>query len=104
MQQVGFVCEYDESHALFTSRFNRSPYLEAHHLIPLGMENSFSFKLDIIDNPTCLCPFCHKAVHHASEDFARAILIRLSEKTKIAEKFNLTKNEIFSLYAVEEID
>jgi len=104
MQLSGFTCEFDASHKLFISRFSNNPYLEVHHLVPIGLQRDFKKPLDTIHNIFCLCPFCHRAVHHAKESFAREILSNLALKRPILNTFNLSVTELLSLYAVEEID
>ncbi|CAN5612537.1 hypothetical protein BH10ACI3_BH10ACI3_26590 [soil metagenome] len=104
MAAAGFACEYDGKHKLFVSRFSRRNYVEAHHLIPLGLQAEFRPKLDMIENIYCLCTFCHRAVHHADEPLAREILGTLSEKRNVLDYYGLGLKDLFSLYAVEEID
>jgi 5-methylcytosine-specific restriction endonuclease McrA len=102
MEQVNFSCEYDPKHNLFISRFSGRPYLEAHHLIPIGIQNDFSSSLDTVDNVCCLCPTCHRAIHHAEESTARKIITILAEKRKnTLERFQLNTPSLFSLYAIE---
>jgi 5-methylcytosine-specific restriction enzyme A len=100
----GFTCEYDSTHNLFISRFTRKSYLEVHHLIPMGLQGEFSKSLDTMSNVFCLCPYCHRAVHHAEEPLAREILNKLADKRPVLDEFSLSIPELFSLYAVEEID
>jgi 5-methylcytosine-specific restriction enzyme A len=104
MELSGFVCEYDTTHNLFISRFSRKPYLEAHHLIPIGLQADFRGPLDTVNNVFCLCPNCHRAVHHSEENQTRLILGKLSEKRPVLSKFSLSVSDLFSLYAVEVID
>ena len=104
MELAGFLCEYDPEHKLFVSRYSRRNYLEAHHLIPLGLQTEFQLKLDTLDNIYCLCTYCHRAVHHADEPVARDILGTLSSKRNILGTFELSVDDLFSLYAVEVID
>jgi hypothetical protein len=104
MKLSGFTCEFDPSHKLFSSRFTKNPYLEAHHLIPIGLQGSFRQPLDTIHNIFCLCPYCHRAVHNAEDSVARNILTSLAEKRPVLKRFGLTVPELFGLYAVEEID
>lgn len=104
MELSEFTCEFDPKHKLFISRFSKKPYLEAHHLIPMGLQADFDKPLDTIHNVFCLCPYCHRAVHHAEEFFAREILNSLASRGSILKEFSLNIPELFSLYAVEEID
>jgi len=103
MELSGFSCEYDPNHKLFVSRFSRKPYLEAHHLIPIGIQGEFSESLDTIHNVFCLCPYCHRAVHHAEEPVARNILGFLANTRDVLNRFNLSVPDLYSLYAIEEI-
>jgi 5-methylcytosine-specific restriction enzyme A len=104
MKMSSFSCEYDPEHNLFISRFSRKPYLEAHHLIPIGLQGDFTDPLDTVHNVFCLCAYCHRAVHHAEEFIARDILSKLASTRPVLDMFTLRIADLFSLYAVEEID
>jgi 5-methylcytosine-specific restriction endonuclease McrA len=105
MKMAGFKCEFDPAHQLFISRFSHQPYLEAHHLIPVGLQSDFKRSLDTVNNVFCLCPYCHRAVHHAEEKHARKILKALVEiRPVVLDSFSLTVNDLLSLYSVEVID
>ncbi|QAB15192.1 HNH endonuclease [Hydrogenovibrio thermophilus] len=103
MELSEFKCEFDSSHDLFLSRFSGKPYLEAHHLIPMGVQQEFATSLDIVDNVCCLCPNCHRAVHHAEKNLARDILNTLADNKDVLDRFSLDVNDLYSFYAVEEI-
>lgn len=103
MKLSNYSCEYDPKHNLFISRFSRQPYLEAHHLVPMGLQGDFSQSLDTIHNVFCLCPYCHRAVHHAEEAIARDILGTLAGKRTVLDDLSLTVEDLYSLYAIEEI-
>ena len=104
MKLSGYTCEFDNTHNLFVSRFSKKPYLEVHHLVPLGLQKDYTMPLDTIHNVFCLCPTCHRAVHHADEPYARQILRNLASKSPVLNDFSLTVPDLFGLYAVEEID
>ncbi len=103
MELAKFKCEFDPSHNLFISRFSNKPYLEAHHLIPMGLQTNYTKPLDIIHNIYCLCPYCHRAVHHAAEHQAREIVKTLALKRDFLSDFNLNINDLFCYYSIEEI-
>lgn len=103
MELSQYSCEYDPKHNLFVSRFSRQPYLEAHHLIPMGLQSEFRQSLDTVHNVFCLCPYCHRAVHHAEERIARDILGTLAKKRTVLDSFSLTVEDLYSFYAIEEI-
>ena len=104
MKLADYFCEFDSGHKLFISRFSKRRYVEAHHLIPLGLQGEFTQKLDTLDNIYCLCTFCHRAVHHAEAPVARGILETLSKKRNVLDSFALGVDDLFGLYAVEEIE
>ncbi|MFZ2162248.1 MAG: HNH endonuclease [Sideroxyarcus sp.] len=103
MKLSGFACEYNPKHKLFTSRFTDQPYLEAHHLIPMGLQKDFKKSLDTVHNVFCLCPYCHRAVHQATEPFAKKILGTLADQRPVLDNYSLSLNDLFGLYAVETI-
>lgn len=99
-----YKCEFDPSHKLFIARATGCPYLEVHHVIPLMYQSHYKAKtLDAIDNLCCLCPNCHRAVHHAEESYTREILAKLSERRSIPFHFKVSDEELFRLYSVEDI-
>ena len=104
MKLSEYKCEFDPSHNLFVSRFSKKPYLESHHLVPIGLQSEFNKSLDTVHNIFCLCPFCHRAVHHAVSSFARTILGKLSSQRAVLDEYDLSIPELYTLYAVEEID
>jgi 5-methylcytosine-specific restriction enzyme A len=103
IKQYGYICEFNKDHTLFDSRFTNKPYVEVHHLIPMGLQKQFKNSLDIIHNVFCLCPTCHRAVHHAKEPLARKILLTLSQKHPVLDAFSLSVEDLYGLYAVENI-
>lgn len=99
-----YKCEFDPSHKLFIARSSGCPYLEVHHVIPLMYQPHYKTKtLDALDNLCCLCPNCHRAVHHAEESYTREILSKLSERRSIELHFKVSDEELFRLYSVEDI-
>ena len=99
-----YKCEFDPSHKLFIARSTGCPYLEVHHVIPLMYQPHYKTKtLDALDNLCCLCPNCHRAVHHAEESYTREILSKLSERRSIELHFKVSDEELFRLYSVEDI-
>ena len=99
-----YKCQYDPAHYTFISRYNRKPYLEAHHLIPLGLQREFPQSLDNINNIFSLCPLCHRAVHHAEEEQTRRILSKLVSTHPVIHEFGLDLSDLYRFYAVEKIE
>jgi hypothetical protein len=99
-----YTCEYNPSHTLFNSRHTQLPYLEAHHLIPMALQKVIQKKLDVIENVFSLCPYCHRAIHHAEYELTRNIIGKLVDKRpQLLENMSLNTADIFGFYSVEDI-
>lgn len=61
LEKAEGICELCNFDAPFRDS-NGFPYLEVHHVRPLGAGGA-----DVIENAVALCPNCHKACHHSSE-------------------------------------
>ncbi|MGI5867955.1 MAG: hypothetical protein ACOX9C_00730 [Kiritimatiellia bacterium] len=103
MKESEYCCEYDNDHKLFMARSTLKPFVEPHHVIPIRFQPHFKKTLDALSNLCCLCPHCHRAIHHAEESCARVILKRIAERRDILKNFGLATEELFQLYGVEEI-
>ena len=107
MQLSKFSCEYDSTHKLFVARATGCRYVEVHHLIPKKYQAEFWTKrhknLMTLDNLCSLCPWCHRAIHHAEESLAREILDSLYDTRSVKVHYGITKRELHQLYSVEEI-
>ncbi len=104
MELSNYKCEFEPSHNLFISRYSHTPYLEAHHLLPISLQKTYDQPLDVLDNIFCLCPFCHRAVHHAEKEFARNILQKLIENRPVVmDILDSHKEDIYKFYSVEKI-
>lgn len=64
IQFAHYNCEYDMSHMTFTSERTGMKYMEGHHIIPMEMQSHFCNSLDVYANIICLCPICHRLLHH----------------------------------------
>ena len=99
-----YQCEYNSAHSLFNSRHTHRPYLEAHHLIPMALQKVIPNKLDTLVNIFSLCPYCHRAIHHADSELTRDLIVRLTHKRpEILATMNITPTDLFRFYSVEDI-
>ena len=73
-------CEADTSHQTFISQVNKEFYVEAHHLVPMAAQSQFKYTLDFVDNIVCLCPNCHRKIHHAVDQEKREMIGTLYER------------------------
>ena len=60
---ANYLCEVDSAHKTFISHAKKRPYIEAHHLIPIALQDHFEQSLDVAANVVGLCPLCHKMLH-----------------------------------------
>lgn len=99
-----YTCEYDAKHPLFYSRHTQVPYLEAHHLIPMALQKITAKKLDVLENIFCLCPYCHRAIHHAERELTKDIVFKLLDKRQnLLNLMGMQPSDILGFYALEEI-
>jgi hypothetical protein len=62
-------------------------------------------KINILDNIFGLCPFCHRAIHHADKDLTRDIIEKLSlKRPQLLQTINIKTTDLFGFYAVEDIE
>lgn len=78
LKNADYKCEINPTHETFVSSAKDLPYVEAHHLVPIGRQGSYGVSLDVISNIVALCPLCHKLLHHGKMeskiDFLRQLL------------------------------
>ncbi|EIT85384.1 hypothetical protein A374_11590 [Fictibacillus macauensis ZFHKF-1] len=58
-----YLCEVDNHHTHFTSKFSQRNYVEAHHIIPMKFQEQFDCSIDVHANIVSLCMVCHKKLH-----------------------------------------
>ncbi|MGX2944203.1 HNH endonuclease [Enterococcus alishanensis] len=75
-------CEMDSSHTTFISETDKMPFVEAHHLIPMSVQDSYIYSLDFADNIVSLCPNCHRLVHHSTSEIRKKALEKLFKTRK----------------------
>jgi hypothetical protein len=69
---VQYHCEADASHVTFVSKNSGENFVEAHHLIPMRLQDLISGdndspSLDVSANIIALCPNCHRKFHHSTD-------------------------------------
>lgn len=66
----------DQPHTTFLKPDN-TPYMEVHHLIPIGQQHRFKNKLDTRANLVPVCPLCHRKLHHGKKSEVATLLTAL---------------------------
>lgn len=74
IEQAHYTCEYDPSHQSFKSEKTGENYMEPHHLIPISNQGLYKKDIDITSNLICLCPTCHKQIHHGKKADVKQML------------------------------
>lgn len=95
-----YKCEIDPSHKTFLKQ-NGDPFMEGHHLIPMKAQKDFEVNIDRTENIICICPNCHRAVHHANRDVKFEILEKLFSRRKKLFRdvgMNIDLDDIFKKY------
>lgn len=101
IQNAGYRCEVNGSHTTFISPVTNAPYMEAHHLIPLGHQNQFSYRLDDIHNIYSLCPNCHRLIHYGKSLDKKYLLgVLYQQREQLINNFGVNFADLCSLYGI----
>lgn len=87
----GWKCEFNHEHRTFTHAITLQNYIEAHHLIPMFAQSDFLSSIDIDANIICLCPNCHRQIHHGTN----------TDKLTIVTKLYQQREHLFSQYQID---
>ncbi len=67
LEKANHLCEINNEHETFIPENSTKQYMEAHHIIPLKMQDKFKCGLDVYANVICLCPICHRFLHYGKK-------------------------------------
>ncbi|MGY3909629.1 HNH endonuclease [Aeromonas piscicola] len=101
LESANFDCEVDQTHKTFTSRVTNNNFVEAHHLIPMEMQDKIKFSLDVPENILSLCPNCHSMFHHSHVVDVINLLEYFFNQRKerlIERGINITLDELVGFY------
>ena len=102
-EQANWKCDMDADHITFTSQFDDNPYMEAHHLIPMAVQDFYENSLDFVGNIICLCPTCHRKIHYAIDLDKKEMLQGLFKKRKQAYEdkgISITLQDLYKHYGM----
>lgn len=80
---ANYRCEVDSAHETFIAKKNNHPFVEAHHFLPMAMQDNFPYSIDVPENIIALCPNCHRAFHHGENDYKKELVTQFYEKRKL---------------------
>ena len=81
-KNINWVCEMDANHTTFISEADNNPFVEAHHLIPMSVQDAYPYSFDFADNIVSLCPNCHRLVHHSARNTRKKAIEKFFESRK----------------------
>lgn len=96
-------CELNPNHITFISSANNKPYIEAHHLIPMSAQDYFETNIDYAHNIVCLCPNCHRKIHHAIDSERREmlrLLFRKREENYHEDNIDINYTKLLHFYEI----
>lgn len=91
LEMADYCCEIDETHQTFIAENTNKPYMEGHHAIPMRFQEQFDHSLDVYANIICLCPLCHRRIHHGLS----------KDRELMANKIYLTRAERLANSGIE---
>ncbi|MBY8908878.1 HNH endonuclease [Salinicoccus roseus] len=98
---ANYLCEFNNSHKDFISKYTQQNYVEAHHLIPIKYQEDFEYSLDVYANIVSLCMVCHKKLHYGLFDDKKEILDKLfasRESRLVKSNIDLTIDDLYNYY------
>lgn len=97
-QKANFCCEATGEKS-FVAESTGKPFVEAHHLIPVSLQDEFENGLDRIENVFALSPNAHRAIHHGTPKKKRNLIDKLINiRPSIKEIYNIKKEDLYLIY------
>lgn len=99
----GWSCELNPSHKTFIAQADGKNFVEAHHLVPMAVQDYYRYTLDFTANVITLCPNCHRLVHIAGyRERAAAVSKLFGEREKIYRQYGIEVSQklLLSFYEI----
>lgn len=95
-----YKCELDPGSVSFISKNTRKPFMEAHHLVPMGLQGEFLVtNLDDVRNICSLSPTNHRKLHYAKFSAIEDDLKRLADlKSDFLDHANVSQEQLIDMY------
>lgn len=101
LSRAGFTCELFPEYPTFVSSSSGNLFMEAHHLIPMKLQEGFGQSLDVIDNICCLNPLSHRLVHFGKYDIFEERLARIVRlRSDFIKSVGWIEDDVMGLYAI----
>jgi len=96
---AGFKCELLPELPIFISKASGKPFMEAHHLVPMMLQDSFSESLDVLENICILNPWSHRLLHHAKFDHIETHIGQLAAKREtFLKQLAINADDVLAMY------
>jgi len=82
LESASYQCEINPLHETFIAKSSGKQYMEGHHAIPMKYQDKFKKSIDVYANVICLCPVCHRMLHHGEDEAKTTILNQIYETRK----------------------
>ena len=101
LSKAKFTCELFPEYPTFISRSSGNAFMEAHHLIPMKLQDGFEQSLDVVDNICCLNPLSHRIVHYGRfADFEQQLHEIVTRRSDFIRSVGWIEDDVLSLYAI----
>lgn len=101
LSRAKFSCELFPEYPTFISRTSGLAFMEAHHLIPMKLQDSFEQPLDVVENICCLNPLSHRLVHYGIfETFEEQLARIVSARAHFIQSVGWIEDDVMALYAI----
>jgi 5-methylcytosine-specific restriction enzyme A len=100
LKMADYKCELDPESISFISKNTKKPFMEAHHLVPMGLQGEFSkINLDDVRNICSLNPTNHRKLHYAKFAVIEDNLKRLADlKSDFLDEAGVTEAQLIDMY------
>jgi 5-methylcytosine-specific restriction enzyme A len=99
LKRSNYKCEIFPSMVSFLARRTNKPYMEAHHLVPMGLQGSYEANLDCLQNICILNPYAHRLLHHAASDVVLPEVLKLvSTRKAFIKEIGLVEDDVIGIY------
>lgn len=101
LKRAQFKCELFPEYPTFISRSSGNIFMEAHHLIPMKLQDSFAKPLDVVDNICCLNPLSHRLVHFGQfGSFEEQLAKIVTDRSDFIKSVGWIEDDVMALYAI----
>ena len=75
--------------------------MEAHHLIPMKLQDSFEKSLDVVENICCLNPLSHRLVHYGQfSAFEERLELIVRQRAEFIRSVGWIEDDVMALYSI----